>query len=761
MPSFVHPALLWGLLLAGLPVLIHLINRVRYRRVAWAAMEFLLESRRRRRTQIWLKELLLLLLRVGAVVLLVLLAAQPVFRSALADLLGGRVTHHMVLLDDSFSMSDRWEETSAFDRAKRAVASLVGRAAEQPQRQRVSLLRFSRAGQADQRQAFDLLDQPVDEAVSDRLRRMLEPMEPSFSDSGPLPALKQLQAHLADDRNRRRIVYVISDFRARDWQNAQPLRELLDQLQQQDVAVRLIRCADTEHENLAIAQLRTVGGVQAADVPIAMEVVVANYGRRPIRSVPVLLEVDQQTQPAVEFGQIDPGQSAAERFSVQFATAGMHQVAARLPSDAVDADNVQYCLLAVVPEAAVLLVDGDARALDARYVAAALAPGGPARTGINPQIEPPEYLRNRNLGAFAAVWLLNVGRLEPAVVDSLEKYVASGGGLVAVLGQQSQAEWINRSLYCDGKGLFPAPLDKPEQLLANPLEPIPDVEPSDHPVFRIFAGSGRSFLAAILVDRYFAVRAGWQPPPQTSVQVLAKLRNGDPLVLEHRFGRGRVVALLTTTAPTWNNWARDNPSFVVTMLELVAHVAARDDQQPHLVCQPVVLRLDPERYTGHVRYGLPHDAHRPEGAVQASPQADGMLAATLPLPDRPGFYSIDLEQQQGDWEARPRAVNVNPEEGRLALVSPEQLAGQLRGIDYQVADADHLVLIEHAPPGGSTGAMFVLLLLGVLLIEQLVAYSASYHPRDSFEPGRRAWPRFSAGRSSRSEPSPAAEGAKR
>ena len=42
--QFVHQALTWGFLLALLPLVIHLINLVRRRRVRWAAMEFLLTA---------------------------------------------------------------------------------------------------------------------------------------------------------------------------------------------------------------------------------------------------------------------------------------------------------------------------------------------------------------------------------------------------------------------------------------------------------------------------------------------------------------------------------------------------------------------------------------------------------------------------------------------------------------------------------------------------------------------------------------------
>ncbi len=55
--------LLAGLLaaFAALPVLIHLINMMRHRRVKWAAMDFLLQSYKRNRNWIFLKQLLLLL----------------------------------------------------------------------------------------------------------------------------------------------------------------------------------------------------------------------------------------------------------------------------------------------------------------------------------------------------------------------------------------------------------------------------------------------------------------------------------------------------------------------------------------------------------------------------------------------------------------------------------------------------------------------------------------------------------------------------
>ena len=104
----------------ALPVLIHLINMLRHRRVQWAAMEFLLVSQKKHRTWVIFKQLLLLLLRMAAIAAVVLVVAQPLLQSRWGDLFGGTPTHHVVLLDDSYSMSDRWADTGAFSEAKKA-----------------------------------------------------------------------------------------------------------------------------------------------------------------------------------------------------------------------------------------------------------------------------------------------------------------------------------------------------------------------------------------------------------------------------------------------------------------------------------------------------------------------------------------------------------------------------------------------------------------------------------------------------------------
>jgi len=68
-----------GVLAAAGPVIIHLLNRRRFRTINWAAMEFLLEAVQRNRRVLQVRDLILLVLRVLCVLLFGLALARPFF----------------------------------------------------------------------------------------------------------------------------------------------------------------------------------------------------------------------------------------------------------------------------------------------------------------------------------------------------------------------------------------------------------------------------------------------------------------------------------------------------------------------------------------------------------------------------------------------------------------------------------------------------------------------------------------------------------
>ncbi|MBN2473020.1 MAG: BatA domain-containing protein [Pirellulales bacterium] len=729
MPPFAHEALLWGLPIVGLPVLIHLINMLRHRRVEWAAMEFLLVSQKRNRTWVLFRQLLLLLLRMLAVATVVLLVARPLLHNRLGSLLGSTQTHHILLLDDSFSMSDRWADTSAFAQAKMVVNRIAAVLAQEQNPQTFTLLRFSRVTQPDRGTRPDLLKETVDTGFTTRMVETLRAMQPSQTGNGPAEAIEAIGQLLGDGRQERRIVYLISDFRARQWDDSTDLRRQLLELNAADAEIHLINCVDRAHPNLAIALLAPTEGIRVAGVPWFMEVAVQNFGTTPVRDVPVLLEEDGHARASVTVAEIPPGRTVRERFPVHFPTAGQHEITARLESDAVGVDNVRYGTIHLPIDVPVLLIDGGPDARDARYLDMVLAPGGSIRTGITPQIETAAYLNGtRPLDRFGAIVLANIERLDIAGIESLRQYVAAGGGLAFFLGEQSRSLFFNGTLYCDGQGLFPLPLGEATVLPVDRLERGPDLQVAEHGVFRVFAGKRNSFLATVIVEQYFAAADGWEPGPDSTTRVIARLRNGAPLVIEHRFGKGRVLSFLTTASPVWNNWAR-NPSFVVAMQDMVAYLSQRAAGDiSHRVGARLQLELEAKEYQPQVRFATPGEDVTPTATVDAVRSPEGVLVASLSETDVSGMYEARLTRTNGTTETRRFALNVEPEEGNLAALSGPQLATRLDGVDYRYEQADAFQY-SVTQLGGYDVSRWLLYLLVVLLIgEQLLAYAASYHP---------------------------------
>ena len=108
------------------PLVIHLLYRQRYREISWAAMEYLLaaieKSKRRMRIQQWL----LLLVRMLLLLFIVLAMAEPLVRNLSPLPLSKGGTHHIFLLDGSYSMGYRAENVTDFQRAKQQIVDRIG-----------------------------------------------------------------------------------------------------------------------------------------------------------------------------------------------------------------------------------------------------------------------------------------------------------------------------------------------------------------------------------------------------------------------------------------------------------------------------------------------------------------------------------------------------------------------------------------------------------------------------------------------------------
>src|SRR3954469_6084131 len=630
--SFLFPTLLTiGIPLVVVPILIHLINLRRQQRIRWAAMQFLLESQRRNRRWVLLKQLLLLLARMSVVGILVIMLAHLVLRNEWLSMLGRGTTHHLVLLDDSYSMSDHWNDTSALAEGKRAVQSIVEQAAQQSDNQLITLLRFSEASQLSAGGQPKFFAEQINDTFRSKLESLLASWEPSETDVGPADALKAIpRLPLAKD-GETLVLYLVSDYRNRQFASATDVRKLLADLKEKEhvAQIHLVRCVREARPNLAITSLAPESGVRAAGIEMWMSVTVVNYGDTPARGVTVQLEQDGDALPALVLDDIPARGELKHKFLVQFAGIGGHSLSASLGPDPVEIDNHRYFACNLPAANPVLIIDGSKDGRGGHELSLALAPGASARTGWQPHVEPASFLANsERLNQQAAVCLLDVPRLAADELAGLENYIREGGSVAFFVGADADRNFYNDQLYRNNEGPFPAPLKLPTQLIEH--GDSPDVNAPAHPLFKVLSGRRNGFLPLLMVNYFYALQEDWRPPNDGSVQIIAQLRNNQPLVIEKRFGKGRVITHLTklssaeTPLGRWSNWSI-NPAFPVLANELASYLAAtRQHDPPHTIGQDLAVTVEEGKFDPHFRFLLPAKADRRQNDVgfnsQVSPQ---------------------------------------------------------------------------------------------------------------------------------------------
>ncbi len=206
--SFLNPALVAGALLFAVPLLIHLLNRQRHKRRDWAAMEFLLRAYQKTRNRLRNENLLLLLLRCLIPIVLAFAIARPVLQHS-ASILGQQGgTHHVFVLDQSYSMGyARDGAQSPFDKGRQLGLRLLERLQDHPERNdKVTLVT------AGVRPRF--LSR-VEQNLGLAKARWLEAQRPEDAATELLPTLLQVAQTLDETPEAHTVVYVVSDQQKR------------------------------------------------------------------------------------------------------------------------------------------------------------------------------------------------------------------------------------------------------------------------------------------------------------------------------------------------------------------------------------------------------------------------------------------------------------------------------------------------------------------------------------------------------------------
>src|SRR5438105_3734225 len=217
--------LLAGAAAISVPVIIHLLNRRRYKIVTWAAMRFLLNAQKQNTRKLRVEQLMLLAVRMGLVALIVfaMAAVMPWAESLWAAVLpaswfpGRTMTlarvHHVIVVDASLSMNlkDGNSDKTIFERARK-----------------LALDKIESSQSGDAYSVLLLKDNPtwlVAEISQDKRKVLteLEAVRGGHGNAGVPTALNMIAAKLTEAEQRfkgAQVVYFFTDLQRSSWQPA-------------------------------------------------------------------------------------------------------------------------------------------------------------------------------------------------------------------------------------------------------------------------------------------------------------------------------------------------------------------------------------------------------------------------------------------------------------------------------------------------------------------------------------------------------------
>ena len=637
---------------------------LRHRRQTWAAMDFLLESYRKQKKWIRLRQLLLLLSRLAVAAILISLLCGWTGGGQMLGVLGGRTTHHVVILDDSYStgdesigpntnrpriageasLKDQGVSFTAYGRSLLALQDLTRRLAVSDGNHQLTVMRASRAAMATRSgsesgdAAADLSAQTITSDARLVNRVMSTTASPIRTDL--VPALDLATELINSTPADSKFLYIASDFRERDWGSTERLAESLRKASS-DVAVRMIDCAAQPSPNLAITDLSPAQDVWVAGVPVVINVTVKNYSQTTAQNVAISSRVirysddlqvtdptldfsgDVESLPAMNVESLPAGAEVTKSFQVFVTETGTHAIEVSLPNDVLPIDNVRTCTLPLSDVERVLIIDGDADARGAYHIASVLDPGSQVRIGAVPDIQPPSFLRSatlETLSPYRAIYLIDIPEIGENAADALHQYVERGGGLAWFLGSDVNKDSYNSSLLAQDRNLLPAPLVKSSELPRSQDVAAGDVQLGDpSPLLAPLSAAGDAAFALVGVSRSWqlekpeagAAKAEGQP----RIRNVLLRSDGLPLVTQHDVGRGRVVTAMMGLDGAWTNWPGD-PTFVVFMLQSNAFLWSGAAPETHRFIDDNFERMLPiEAYTGQASY-LPANDEPPRIPIE-------------------------------------------------------------------------------------------------------------------------------------------------
>ncbi len=638
--TFLNPFLLIALLAVAVPLLIHLINLRKPKKVRFSTLTFFDSLKASALKRIKIKRWLLLLLRSAAILMLCFALARPFIPSELGGTANqGQPAAIGILVDNSPSMDQVDRNGPFIDQVKRVASQII----ENSQNEDRILLEVTNGESLDQpaltRSAAGLRLNEIETVnkgniLADNLRTLVYRLE-----QAPQPVKK---------------IYLVTDAQASQFD---PLHEIEAAIAgEYDVSV--ITVGEERQGNVAITGMELDSELLSRDQPVAISVSVKNFGSSAVRNHFLSLEYmdEMEGQHAVN---LEAGENEDFTFEVIPGEDGALKGSFLLEGDELTFDNRRFFSIQI-PEKRRILQVQDEQASDAGF-SSYLSPVLEAAVSANELLEIEKVDWDSDLFAGSrtpdAILLDGVKNIPDYIIDDLVHYIQMGGGLLFLPSSGGELQSYNRFLERTNVGRYTGVEGSYGSF--NGIDRLSSLR-EGHPLLdEIFDKSEDEELRVNLPEIFYYYRL--EPSGGSGSYRLLNSEQGETLFLEQRFGDGRLMVSAIGSDPGWSNFPI-KPIFAPLFYRSVLYLATSESGGflEHTLSERFEFQLS----------GSPEDVALHIDEQQIIPER------------RTGFQGLTVSDEAKDWS--PGFIELTAEEEKFVFaVNQDAMESDFEALEDQ------------------------------------------------------------------------------
>ncbi|MCP5063801.1 MAG: hypothetical protein GY936_15240 [Ignavibacteriae bacterium] len=682
---FLNPSILFGLIAASIPILIHILNFRKLKKVEFSTLAFLKELQKSKIKKIKIKQWLLLLIRTLLILFLVFAFARPTLEStSIVSTNSAAKSSTVFLLDDSFSMLAITDDGSNYNRSKLIIKNIIS------EMQNGDEFFFIINN--------DSIRRTLDSETAVKIIEESEISESTFNLTNSVNLAIEL---LKESQNINKQIFLFSDFQENVFnKNIDSINSVINL---SDIKLYTFKIASDQNINTAISDLKLENSIIELNKPLYFKATIHNYSEVIQNNLTASLFINDK-RVAQQSISLNTNEENIVRFETTLDKIGLMQVYAQIDEDDIVTDNKSFTSFFVPEKINVLLLFDNQSEI--KFIDAALSTlSNSSRIEVTKKDS--KYFSSVNENEFDLIIL--VGGSNLVDIEKLERSISEGNKLIFFPSESTSVEQLKILEHQLG---FP----KVQEIITTNISKNDYAQfgfiDLRHPLFsNLFSNEQKNDIDSPNFYKYIKIAAA------NNIKPIIKFSDNSVFLGEYNLGNGKVVFFNSAPNLSWNNFPVKSLFAPLTNRLITYLTSANSNPKSYLVNGRIPIHLNNLSHP-QLKVNLPNGNEyiNLEGSIS-------------------NIFNYKRTRHSGNYEFYNKnklvtfaSVNVDPSESNIKTISDDELNNYFSKLfesNYILLNSkeDYITKIKETRFGSELWKLFLVVALLLALTEMLISRS--------------------------------------